>query len=84
MDDDFFLQTLINSVRKTYYEWYCPDQSFKKELEKTILDIQIENHINILKEYYNKERFAKCKNLYDERVKFLNEVQQIVNTLRGL
>lgn len=84
MDNDFFLHTLIESVRRSYYEWHCPEKSFRKKIEKMNLDNMIEEHVRILKLYYDKSRFTRCKNLYDERVKFLNEVQQIVNTLRGV
>ena len=43
-----------------------------------------QHHIKILLENYDEERFFNCKDLYKERVKFLNEVQEIVNNLRGI
>jgi hypothetical protein len=83
-DDDFFLQTLINSIDKFYNEWYCPEKSFNKEIEKVKLNILIEQHIRVLLLYYDKERFVNCKDLYKERVNFLTEIQQIINILRGV
>lgn len=83
---DFFLQTLINAVYKTYDEWHFPEKSFhkhKKRNEENINNLK-RHHVGVLLEYYDKERFKNCKDLYSERVKFLNEVQNIVNTLRGI
>lgn len=86
MGQDFFLQTLIDSVCKSYDEWHHFKESFykHKEIHQANLNSLKENHIQVLLTHYDKKRFTNCKNLYNERVKFLNEVQQIVDNFRGV
>ena len=86
MSQDFFLQTLINSVCKSYDEWHQLDKSFHqhREQNKASLDSLKQDHILVLLTHYNKERFTNCKNLYNERVKFLDEIQQIIDTSKGV
>jgi len=81
---DFFLQTLINAVYKTYDEWHLPEKSFYRKHNESNVNSLKQHHIKILLENYDEERFFNCKDLYKERVKFLNEVQEIVNNLRGI
>ncbi len=84
MGDDFFFQTLVKSIRKTYEQWHHPEGALHKGLAKANVDTLIEFHITVLGLHYDKERFVNCKDLYAERVKFLGEVQEIVNILRGI
>lgn len=85
MVDDVFLQRLIQMVSDSYDEWYSPGKVFHKhrELRSYALDNRKRFHIQKLLAHYDKERFINCKNLYKERVKFLNEVQQIVDLTGG-
>jgi len=65
---DIFLITLIRDVSKWYDKWYKGNLIAMKEL-----------HIRTLLSYYDKDRFRKCNSLYDERIFFLTEVQEIVD-----
>ena len=60
--DIFYIQ-LIRSVEKWYDEHY-----FEIDNKKFI-------HLSSVIEHYDPERFRNTKNLYKERVKFLNEIQ---------
>jgi len=65
---DPFLISLIRSVSEWYDEWYNDNVILMKEL-----------HIEMLVSHYDFNRFKKCNNLHKEKVKFLGEVQEIVN-----
>jgi len=71
LDKDLFLLRLIDAVSKWYDENYFPEIH---ELER-----RKGFHIQIMKEHYNHWRFIVCKNLNEERKKFLEEVQEIVD-----
>jgi hypothetical protein len=85
MIDDVFLHRLIQMVYATYDEWYMPGMPYHKhrEMHSYALERIKKHHVQMLLAHYDKERFANCKNLYEERVKFLNEVQQIVDLTGG-
>lgn len=84
--DDVFLERLIEEVYKSYDEWYMPEKAYHKHRDMVSyeLDELKREHIEILQLHYDKQRFINCKNLYEERIKFLNEVQKKVDTYRGV
>jgi len=86
MINDVFLHRLIQSVHKWYDELYCPSEAYHKHALSyaSSLDKIKKFHVQILLAHYDKERFVNCKDLYEERVKFLTEVQQIVDTMKGV
>jgi len=65
---DIFLITLIQDISKWYDKWYMGDIIVMKNF-----------HVKILLSHYDTDRFRKCNNLYEERIFFLTEVQDIVN-----
>lgn len=86
MIDDLFLQNLIKDIYKWYDKWYLPGKVYYKyeKAAKFVLDGAKREHIQILLEYYDKARFDNCNDLTLERDKFLGEIQQIVDNLRGV
>jgi hypothetical protein len=86
MIEDVFLERLIEEVYKSYDEWYMPERAYHKHRDMVSheLDELKKEHIEILIMHYDKQRFIDCKNLYEERVKFLNEIQGKVDTYRGV
>ena len=85
MIEDVFLHRLIQMVYTWYNEWYAPEKMYHKHRPMVNASIEAakEEHIKELIKHYDKERFENCNNLYEERIKFLTEVQHIVDTLRG-
>ena len=85
MIDDIFLHRMIEMVYASYDEWYNPEEVYHKHRPAAVtsLNEMKEVHIKELLNHYDKERFEKCDNLYEERVKFLKEVQQIVDIVKG-
>ena len=86
MFEDVFLERLIEEVYKSYDEWYMPEKAYHKyrDMLSHELDDLKKEHIEILVIYYDKQRFIDCENLYEERIKFLNEIQGKVDTYRGV
>jgi hypothetical protein len=65
---DIFLITLILDVCKWYDKYYTGNLHTMKTV-----------HVQKLLAYYNPVRFEECDNLHDERIKFLGEIQVIMN-----
>ncbi len=68
---DIFLLRMVDSVSKWYDEHY-----FANKFE---IDRKKEFHIQTMKDNYNHWRFIVCKNLNEERIKFLTEMQEVVD-----
>lgn len=66
---DIFLIILIRDISKWYDKWYMGNLHAMKSL-----------HIEMLISHYDPKRFRECENLYKERIKFLAEVQKLVDT----
>ena len=87
MYEDVFLERLIIEVHKTYDEWWCdPGEVYHKhrEMHSYALEAAKNFHVHMLLLHYDRERFIECENLSEERVRFLNEVQEIVDIARGV
>jgi len=78
---DIFLERLIEQVGKWYDELNPGASKLHKRL---FVEKDKQLHIKVLQQNYIKERFINCENLYTERVKFLTEVQEKVNKIRGI
>jgi len=71
LNKDIFLLRTVDSISKWYDEYYFGD---KVEIER-----RKEFHIQTMKDNYDYWRFIACKNLNEERAKFLGEIQEIVD-----
>ncbi len=68
MDPDIFLEGMLKSITNFYEKYYHGQYIGKKNY-----------HIREVLENYDKERFSNAKNLYEERSKFLGEMQNLVD-----
>ncbi len=71
LNKDIFFIRLVKAVSEWYDEHYFAP-GFDLERKK-------EFHIQTMKDNYNHWRFIACKNLNEEKTKFLTEVQTIVD-----
>lgn len=71
LNKDIFFIRLVKAVSEWYDEHYFAS-GFDLERKK-------EFHIQTMKDHYNHWRFIACKNLNEEKTKFLTEVQTIVD-----
>ena len=65
---DIFYEKLKKDISDFYDEFFCKEESLK------------EVHLYLLNEHYDKKRFQDCDNLELERIKFLTELQKLVET----
>ena len=63
---DIFYKKLKTDIEKFY------DDPYQEESLRQV-------HLSLLHENYSHSRFAKCENLEVERVKFLTELQELVD-----
>ena len=68
IDPEILLKSLIKSVANFYEKYYLGQYVGKRNY-----------HIRKVIENYDKERFSHAENLYEERLKFLEEMQNIVD-----
>ena len=68
IDPDIFLKSMIKNVGNFYDMYYHGQFTGKKNY-----------HIRKLLENYDKKRFSQAENLYEERSKFLGEMQDLVD-----
>lgn len=70
---DIFYTQLKTSIIAFYDNEYCGDVDTAKEL-----------HLNLLDNRYERGRFEKAKNLYEERSRFLEELQDEMSKINDL
>jgi len=68
IDPEIFIRSLIKSVANFYEKYYLGQYVGKKNY-----------HVRKVLENYDKERFSRAENLYEERSKFLEEMQNLVD-----
>lgn len=68
IDPEIFLNNLLKSVGIFYDNSYHGCSIGKKNY-----------HLRRILESYDRERFSRAENLYEERVKFLEEIQYLVD-----
>jgi len=68
IDPEILLKSLIKSVGNFYDKYYHGQYIGRKNY-----------HIRKLLENYDKKRFSRAENLYEERLKFLGEMQDLVD-----
>jgi hypothetical protein len=68
IDPEILLRSLIKSVANFYEKYYHGQFLGKKNY-----------HITKVLENYDKERFSHAVNLYEERTKFLGEMQDLAD-----
>lgn len=71
LNRDIFFMSLTKAVSDWYDEHYFADK-IEVEGKKAF-------HLQIMSDHYNHWRFIVCRNLNEERVKFLGEVQVLVD-----
>ena len=72
-EHDIFYTQLKTSIINFYDKEYCGDADIAKEL-----------HLSLLDNRYERGRFEKADNLYEERSRFLEELQAEMSNINDL